>query len=75
MIFCTLQDEYSHAHLAEQFKKHSIKRVYAALTCGVPTPASGRIDIPIGRDPNNRLRMAAISGFNKNGKTRHAASR
>ncbi|XP_031102451.1 RNA pseudouridine synthase 2, chloroplastic [Ipomoea triloba] len=74
-LLVVAKDEYSHAHLAEQFKKHSIKRVYVALTCGVPTPASGRIDIPIGRDPNNRLRMAAISGLSKNGKTRHAASR
>ncbi|CAH9088042.1 unnamed protein product [Cuscuta europaea] len=74
-LLVVAKDEHSHAHLAEQFKNHSIKRVYVALTCGMPTSASGRCDIPIGRDPYNRLRMAAGHGLSKNGKTRHAASR
>ncbi|CAH9134919.1 unnamed protein product [Cuscuta epithymum] len=71
-LLVVAKDEHSHAHLAEQFKNHSIKRVYVALTCGVPTSALGRCDIPIGRDPYNRLRMAAGHGLSK---TRHAASR
>lgn len=69
------QDEHSHAHLSEQFKQHTIQRVYISLTCGVPSPASGRVDIPIGRDLNNRIRMAAVVGSSKFGRTRHAASR
>lgn len=69
------QDEHSHAHLSEQFKQHTIQRVYISLTCGVPSPASGRVDIPIGRDLNNRIRMAAVVGSSKCGKIRHAASR
>ncbi|VFQ71734.1 unnamed protein product [Cuscuta campestris] len=74
-LLVVAKDEHSHAHLAEQFKKHSTKRVYVALTCGVPAPASGRIDVPVGRDPNNRLRMAAGYKLRNNGKTRDAASR
>ncbi|KAJ8772664.1 hypothetical protein K2173_027841 [Erythroxylum novogranatense] len=74
-LLVVAKDEHSHAHLAEQFKQHTIKRVYVSLTTGVPSPLSGRIDIPIGRDPNNRIRMAAIPGPISRGHARHAASR
>ncbi|KAK1388586.1 RNA pseudourine synthase 2, chloroplastic [Heracleum sosnowskyi] len=74
-LLVVAKDEHSHAHLSEQFKQHTIQRVYVSLTCGVPSPASGRVDIPIGRDLNNRIRMAAVVGSSKCGKTRHAASR
>ncbi|GAA0141856.1 RNA processing factor [Lithospermum erythrorhizon] len=74
-LLVVAKDEHSHAHLAEQFKSHTIKRIYISLTCGIPSPASGRIDVPIGRDSNNRLRMVAVSGSSKSGRTRHAASR
>lgn len=72
---CDGQDEHSHAHLAEQFKLHTIERVYISLTTGVPSPSQGRIDVPIGRDSNNRIRMAAIPGSLSRGRARHAASR
>ncbi|KAK1388581.1 S4 domain-containing protein [Heracleum sosnowskyi] len=74
-LLVVAKDEHSHAHLSEQFKQHTIQRVYVSLTCGVPSPASGRVDIPIGRYLNNRIRMAAVVGSSKCGKTRHAASR
>ncbi|XP_057796943.1 RNA pseudouridine synthase 2, chloroplastic isoform X4 [Salvia miltiorrhiza] len=69
------KDEHSHSHLSEQFKKHTIKRVYVSLTCGVPTPLSGRVDVPIGRDVNNRIRMIATPGSATQGRARHAVSR
>lgn len=74
-LLVVAKDEHSHAHLSEQFKQHTIRRIYISLTCGVPSPASGRVDIPIGRDLNNRIRMAAVVGSGKCRKTRHAASR
>ncbi|KAL8524185.1 hypothetical protein ACS0TY_013960 [Phlomoides rotata] len=73
-LLVVAKDEHSHSYLAEQFKKHSIKRVYTSLTCGVPAPVSGRIDVPIGRDVNNRTRMIAIPGSATHGKARHAVS-
>ena len=69
------QDEHSHAHLSDQFKLHTIQRVYISLSSGVPSEPSGRIDVPIGRDPNNRIRMAAIPGATNSKQARHAASR
>ncbi|XP_059633172.1 RNA pseudouridine synthase 2, chloroplastic isoform X2 [Cornus florida] len=74
-LLVVAKDEHSHSHLSEQFKKHTIQRVYISLTCGLPSPLSGRIDIPIGRDLNNRIRMVAVPGSNTRGQARHAASR
>ncbi|KAH9759265.1 RNA pseudouridine synthase 2 [Citrus sinensis] len=74
-LLVVAKDEHSHAHLSEQFKLHTIERVYISLTSGVPSQSSGRIEVPISRDPNNRIRMAAIPGSNKHGQARHAASR
>lgn len=70
-----MQDEQSHSHLSEQFKERTIKRVYISLTCGVPGPLSGRVDVPVGRDVNNRIRMIATPGSSTHGRFRHAASR
>ncbi|XP_008806145.2 RNA pseudouridine synthase 2, chloroplastic [Phoenix dactylifera] len=74
-LLVVAKDEHSHAHLAEQFKLHTIHRVYISLTCGVPNPSSGRIEIPIARDSNNRIRMAAVSGTSNSRHARYAASR
>ncbi|XP_076904173.1 RNA pseudouridine synthase 2, chloroplastic-like isoform X2 [Bidens hawaiensis] len=74
-LLVVAKDEHSHAHLSQQFKQHTIQRIYVSLTCGVPCPVSGRVDIPIGRDLTNRIRMTADTGPTKCGKSRHAASR
>ncbi|EXB81509.1 RNA pseudourine synthase 2 [Morus notabilis] len=74
-LLVVAKDEHSHAHLSEQFKLHTIHRVYVSLTSGVPSQLSGHIEVPIGRDPNNRIRMAAIPGATNSKRARHAASR
>ncbi|XP_027150609.1 RNA pseudouridine synthase 2, chloroplastic isoform X2 [Coffea eugenioides] len=74
-LLVVAKDEHSHSHLAEQFKNRTIKRVYVSLTCGVPSPISGRVDVPVGRDSNNRIRMAVFDGSTHSQKTRNAASR
>ncbi|KAH7690065.1 23S rRNA pseudouridine(1911/1915/1917) synthase protein [Dioscorea alata] len=73
-LLVVAKDEDSHAHLAEQFKSHTIRRVYISLTSGVPSPSSGRIEVPIARDPNNRVRMAAVAGSINSKHVRYAAS-
>ncbi|GMY28174.1 RNA pseudouridine synthase 2, chloroplastic [Fagus crenata] len=74
-LLVVAKDEHSHAHLSEQFKLHTIQRVYISLTSGMPSPVAGRVEVPIGRDLNNRIRMAAMPGSNNCRQTRHAASR
>ncbi|MFO7726144.1 MAG: RluA family pseudouridine synthase [Oceanipulchritudo sp.] len=43
--------------LAEQFAARKVKKYYTALAVGVPDPASGRIENPVGRHPVHRTRM------------------
>ncbi|KAE8696783.1 RNA pseudouridine synthase 2 [Hibiscus syriacus] len=74
-LLVVAKDEHSHAHLSEQFKQHTIQRVYISLTCGVPSASAGRVDVPIGHDSNNRIRMVAVPGLSHRGQARHAASR
>ncbi|KEH36264.1 RNA pseudouridine synthase, putative [Medicago truncatula] len=73
-LLVVAKNEHSHMKLSEQFKLRTIKRVYVSLTAGVPTPVSGRVEVPVGRDPNNRLRMIAVAGLVNSVKARHAAS-
>lgn len=44
--------------LAAAFAAHDLDRAYLALCWGIPVPASGEIEGPIGRDPGDRKRMA-----------------
>ncbi|KAL2905284.1 RNA pseudouridine synthase 2 chloroplastic [Bienertia sinuspersici] len=55
-------------------KAHTVTRVYLSLTSGVPTSTSGRVEVPIGRHLNNRIRMSAVIGHNYSRSSRHAAS-
>jgi 23S rRNA pseudouridine1911/1915/1917 synthase len=43
--------------LVKQLAERTMRRVYVALVQGDP-PASGAIDVPVGRDPKSRTRMA-----------------
>lgn len=44
--------------LQRQLAQRQARREYLALVWGRPRPAAGTIDIPVGRDPRNRRRMA-----------------
>lgn len=46
--------------LTEQLKNHSCKRRYHALVHGVINESKGRINAPIGRDKNDRKKMAVV---------------
>ena len=55
-----------HNILAEGFKNKTIKREYIALLKGVYPHKEALIDAPIGRDPNNRLKMTVTDINSKN---------
>ncbi|MEQ8602436.1 MAG: RluA family pseudouridine synthase [Marivibrio sp.] len=59
LIVCAKTDA-AHQALSRQFADHSAGRRYLAVTWGRPSPAAGRIEGPIGRDPTNRKRMAVV---------------
>ncbi len=58
LIVC--KNDRAHNHIAAQLREHSVKRVYHAIVCGNICEDSGTIDRPIGRDKNNRLKMAVV---------------
>jgi 23S rRNA pseudouridine1911/1915/1917 synthase len=52
----------SHRKLTEAWGSDSVRKEYIALVYGMPKPASGTIDAPIGRDPRDRVKMAIVAG-------------
>ena len=48
----------SHRALSLQFKKRQVRKEYIALVYGCPHPDRGTIDMPIGRDPHNRIKIS-----------------
>lgn len=50
----------AHSHLVEQLQARTVARQYLAVVHGL-CPAEGRIDAPIGRDPNHRKKMAVTT--------------
>lgn len=63
VIIC--KNDIAHQSIARQLKEHTIVRRYRAIVHGVIREEEGRIDAPIGRDPNERKKMAVN---HKNGK-------
>ena len=59
-LIVAAKTEAAHAGLRALFEAHDIDRGYLALAQGLPSPAAGRIEGPIGRDPRHRKRMAVV---------------
>lgn len=49
-----------HQHLQAQIQAKTARREYWAVICGSPKLESGTIDLPIGRHPTDRQKMAII---------------
>ncbi len=64
-VLVVAKSDAAHQSLSDQFKVHSIKRVYLALVYGSPKEDKGRLESAIGRHPVDRKRM---SGKAKHGK-------
>jgi 23S rRNA pseudouridine1911/1915/1917 synthase len=54
--------DYAHQHLQAQLKRKTAYRQYWAIIYGVPKQEEGKINLPIGRHPVERKKMAVISG-------------
>jgi 23S rRNA pseudouridine1911/1915/1917 synthase len=50
----------AHTGLAAQFAKHSIERVYYAVTRGAPPTRTGVIDTRLARSPDDRKKQAVV---------------
>ena len=57
-LICIAKNDKAHMSLADQLKDHTMNRTYIALVRGVIKEDTGEINLPIGRDPRNRQKMA-----------------
>jgi len=60
-LLMVAKNDVAHANLASQLSKHDINRKYIALVWGVIKEDTATIDAPIGRDTNDRKKMAVTS--------------
>jgi len=60
-VMLVAKNRQAQANLIDQFKTHSVVKAYLVLVKGHLTPESGIIEAPIGRDPQNRKRMAVVT--------------
>ncbi len=60
-VMLVAKNRFAHRQLAQQFKNRQVKKEYLAMVYGTPTPDSGTIDLPIGRDPKDRKKMSTRS--------------
>lgn len=55
----------SHKILSAQFKNRNVNKFYRAIVKGVPEHSRAKIKAPIGRDPNDRKKMAVVKNNSK----------
>ncbi len=67
-LLVVAKTDIAHNSLAEQFKEHSMERVYHAIVRGNPGE-TGTIDAPIGRSKNDRKKMAVTEQNSKHAVT------
>lgn len=63
-LLMAAKNDFAHHHLSEQLRAHSVKRRYLALVHGLIPHSKGKINAPIGRDVNDRQKMA-VTGNGK----------
>jgi 23S rRNA pseudouridine1911/1915/1917 synthase len=56
-IVLVAKNDYAHAKLSEAFRLRTIQKSYLALVQGTIKEDTGRIELPIARDPKHRNRM------------------
>ena len=61
-LLVVAKTEDAYLALVEALRGREVKRVYQAIVWGDPGPDQGVIDLPIGRDPRDRKRMAVVRG-------------
>lgn len=70
-VLMVAKNDQAHLSLAEQIKDHTVKRIYKALVHGNIQEETGLVDAPIGRDENDRKKMAVTLKNSKEARTRY----
>ena len=58
-VMVVAKTDYAHKQLSAQFKEHTIKRVYLAITVGALNKKRGTVSSLIGRHPKDRKKMSS----------------
>jgi 23S rRNA pseudouridine1911/1915/1917 synthase len=61
-LIVVAKNENVHEAIAEQFRNREVYKSYVALVHGLMRENTGKIDMPLTRDPRNRLKMAVQTG-------------
>lgn len=61
-LLVVAKNDKAHQTLSDALKDHDIKRRYLAIVYHPFKEVSGKIDVPIARNPKNRLKMAVLEG-------------
>jgi 23S rRNA pseudouridine1911/1915/1917 synthase len=57
-VLVAAKNDAAHRHLADQFREHTVERLYLAVVRGVPGAEEGRVERAIGRHRRDRKRMS-----------------
>ncbi len=68
-IIVVAKNDKSHKILADDFKVHNITRKYIAIVKGIVDKDNIKIDLPIGRSQNDRIKMAVTEKNSRNAVT------
>jgi 23S rRNA pseudouridine1911/1915/1917 synthase len=69
-LLVAAKSDRAHQALTEQFKGRQVKKNYLALVYGDVREDSGRIDLPVGRHPQDRKKMSTQSRRGREAATR-----
>ena len=61
-VLVIAKNNYAHQEIAKQIQNRTTKKIYVALVKGIIKEDHGVIDMPIGRHPNDRKKMAVVKG-------------
>src|SRR5262249_58278826 len=61
-LLVVAKTESAYLYLVEALRERHVQRVYQAIVWGDPGPDEGVIELPVGRDPRDRKRMAVVRG-------------
>ncbi|MBK19550.1 MAG: RNA pseudouridine synthase [Rhodospirillaceae bacterium] len=70
-LIVAAKNDRTHTDLSAQFSARTIDRAYQALIWGVPRPPSGTIEGNIGRNRQNRKKMAVVKTGGKPARTEY----
>lgn len=57
-LLVVAKHDHAHQHLSAQLADRSLSRVYQTIAFKTPVPRKGSVNLPLGRDSGNRIKMA-----------------